>query len=502
MGRISVAFLLVALLGSALTTKNPNFRENRTTMVHLFEWKWEDIALECERFLGPKGFGGVQVSPVNENLKVTSRNRPWWERYQPISYKLITRSGNEQQFADMVKRCNAVGVGIYVDIVVNHMTGTWPENQGTGGSTANFNEWSYPAVPFGKNDFNSPICTINNYNDPNQVRNCELVGLKDLNQGSDYVRDKIVDFMNNLVNLGVAGFRIDAAKHMWPRDLSVIYGRLNDLNTAQGFPSGSRPYIFQEVIDLGGEAISRDEYTPLGAVTEFKAGAELGRCFRGQNPLKYLATWGEGWGLIKSGESLIFVDNHDNQRGHGAGGGAILTYKDAKQYKAAIAFMLAHPYGTTRIMSSFAFSDPEVGPPMDGSQNIISPSINPDGTCGNGWVCEHRWGPISAMAGFRNEVSGTAMSNWWDNGNNQIAFCRGNKGFIAINIEGGELRESLNTCLPAGSYCDIISGGKGGSGCNGKTVTVDGSGRANIEISGGGDDAVLAIHTGSTSRMM
>lgn len=63
---------------------------------------------------------------------------------------------------------------------------------------------------------------------------------------------------------------IDAAKHMWPRDLDVIYGRLNDLNTAQGFPSGSRPYIFQEVIDLGGEAISRDEYTPLGAVTEFK----------------------------------------------------------------------------------------------------------------------------------------------------------------------------------------------------------------------------------------
>lgn len=31
-------------------------------MVHLFEWKWDDIAVECENFLGPKGFGGVQVS--------------------------------------------------------------------------------------------------------------------------------------------------------------------------------------------------------------------------------------------------------------------------------------------------------------------------------------------------------------------------------------------------------------------------------------------------------
>ena len=33
----------------------------RTAMVHLFEWKWGDIADECERYLGPNGFAGVQV---------------------------------------------------------------------------------------------------------------------------------------------------------------------------------------------------------------------------------------------------------------------------------------------------------------------------------------------------------------------------------------------------------------------------------------------------------
>ena len=25
------------------------------------------------------------------------------------------------------------------------------------------------------------------------------------------------------------------------------------------------------------------------------------------------------------------------------------------------------------------------------------------------------------------------MNNWWDNGDKQIAFCRGQKGFIAFN---------------------------------------------------------------------
>nr|CAH7722336.1 unnamed protein product [Callosobruchus chinensis] len=28
----------------------------------MFEWHWDDIASECENFLGPKGFAGVQVS--------------------------------------------------------------------------------------------------------------------------------------------------------------------------------------------------------------------------------------------------------------------------------------------------------------------------------------------------------------------------------------------------------------------------------------------------------
>ena len=30
-------------------------------------------------------------------------------------------------------------------------------------------------------------------------------------------------------------------------------------------------------------------------------------------------------------------------------------------------------------------------------------------------------------------VLGTAVNNWWNNGDKQIAFCRGEKGFIAFN---------------------------------------------------------------------
>lgn len=79
-----------------------------------------------------------------------------------------------------------------------------------------------------------------------QVRNCRLSGLLDLALDKDYVRTKIADYLNHLINIGVAGFRLDAAKHMWPGDIKAILNRLNNLNRSW-FSEGSRPFIFQEV---------------------------------------------------------------------------------------------------------------------------------------------------------------------------------------------------------------------------------------------------------------
>ena len=83
-----------------------------------------------------------------------------------------------------------------------------------------------------------------------QVRNCKLEGLNDLNQGLPYVQEQIINYMNGLIDLGVGGFRVDACKHMWPDHLEVIFQGLNDLNP-EYFPAGTRPFIFQEVIDRG-----------------------------------------------------------------------------------------------------------------------------------------------------------------------------------------------------------------------------------------------------------
>jgi hypothetical protein len=60
---------------------------------------------------------------------------------------------------------------VYVDVVLNHMSGNHDNAVGVGGSTADTSNFDYPAVPFGSTDFNQPTCGIQNYADANNVSN-------------------------------------------------------------------------------------------------------------------------------------------------------------------------------------------------------------------------------------------------------------------------------------------------------------------------------------------
>lgn len=220
---------------------------------------------------------------------------------------------------------------------------------------------------------------------------------------------------------------------------------------------------------------------------------EISRVFRGDDLLKWLSNFGEGWGFFESKYSLTFVDNHDNQRD-----GHVLTYKNGRLYKMATAFHLAWPYGIPRLMSSFEFTHRDTGPPSDANKNILAPTFDANGQCNNGWVCEHRWHQIKEMIKFRNAVYGTNVANWWDNGSNQIAFSRGNRGFIAFNGQYGvDFNQSLQTGLPAGTYCEISTGAKVGLSCTGRTITVAANGIASITLSASAPEGFVAIHVDS-----
>lgn len=397
----------------------------------------------------------------------------------------------------MSRRCNANGVRIYADVVLNHMAGINPEPIiGTAGSNANPGKYSYPAVPYKKTHFHKR-CDIKDWSNSTLMRNCELSGLRDLNQTHEHVRKKIVDYMNELISMGVAGFHIESAIHIRPSDLEIIFSRVNNLNEDFGFAENSRPFFYHDIVDSGTDtdSMGRWEYTHLGLITEFIYPGELGRAFRGKTKLKNLKNWGPQWNFLPSKCAIVVVEDHKLQRG--SGGQDILTNKNGKAYKMATAFLLAHPFGTVRLFSSYDFQHNEAGPPSNNFGEINSPVIDIEKGCQRDWVCEHRWNSIVNMVEFRNEVYDSGYSNWWDNNRQQIAFSRGEKGFIAWNLDEYDLQVNLQTCLPAGIYCDVISGSKLDNQCTGSKIEVNEEGEARIFLSSEDVNGVIAIHSGA-----
>ncbi|NYF54549.1 alpha-amylase [Micromonospora purpureochromogenes] len=441
----------------------------RNVIVQLFEWNWPSVASECTNVLGPKGYGYVQVSPPQEHV----RGNQWWLAYQPVSYRIESRKGTRAQFQSMVNTCHAAGVKVIVDAVINHMSGQ--DTPGTGWAGSSYSHYDYPGV-YQTQDFHH--CGRNggddivNYNDRYEVQNCELVNLSDLKTESDYVRSKIAAYLNDLLALGVDGFRLDASKHMPAADIAAIKGKLS-----------RSAYVVQEVIYGAGEPIGPGEYTGNGDVHEFRYGKDLARMFNSER-LAYLRNFGEAWGYLPSGSAEVFVDNHDTQRD-----GNVLTYRNGAAYALANAFMLAWPYGAPTVMSSYTFSSRDQGPPSDANNKTLNT------TCYSGWECEHRWRVVANMVGFHNATQGAAVANWYDNGYQHIAFSRAGKGYLTINDEGSAITgRSYYAGLPAGRYCDVIHGDYANGSCSGPVITVDANGwfAANIPA----HDAV-AIHVGA-----
>lgn len=463
--------------GNNIFRRAPCGSTGNNAIVQLFEWPWDSVASECTTFLGPAGYGYVQVSPASEHIT----GNQWWTDYQTVSYKLTSKRGSRTQFQNMVSTCRSAGVQVIVDVVFNHMTA----GSGTGIAGSTYSKYNYPAVPYTPSNFHycrggSSAAEINNYNNAYNVQFCELVGLSDLAQEQPAVRQLTAAFLNDLLSLGVSGFRIDAAKHMVDADIQAIFSLLT-------YPFCAT----QEVIYGAGEPIQPSQYTSTGSVIEFRASAAAQASFSGGSGIASLVTptpMGSAWGFIDSSIANYIMANHDTERG-----GSSLNYQSPNNmYLLSGVFMLGFNYGTPTVYSGYNFSSFDIGAPQNnaGFTNTVTCSSN-------GWRCEHRWPALANMVAFHNAAGSAALTNVQKGNNQQIAFGRGAAGFLVINNDGGAWTKTWATSLPAGTYCDIIHDNSvDPTICNGPSYVVSASGTFTASV--GARDA-LALFLASSS---
>lgn len=416
---------------------------NEAIGIQLFMWNWESVATECEDFLGPTGIDWVLVMPPQEHI----HGAAWWTHYQPVSYQLESRLGTRDGFADMVSRCNDAGVDVIVDAVINHMAGV---AGGVGWAGTSFDRLSYPGL-YDENDFHRCTLTANgqiqNYQDRDQVQTCDLLGLADLATGTEKVRSTIADYLNDLMSLGVAGFRIDAAKHMAATDIAGI------LEGVSG-----NPRIIHEVIRGGGEPIQPEEYLSTGQAWEFDYPKQLRRAMT-RNGIAGYASNIEQSGNLSSDQAVTFVTNHDTERN-----GQSIPWNMALPFELATWLMLADPYGQPMIYSSYSFAGYDDPPPLDGS--TVKPArcdaderglvaLSDDETPGV-WLCQHRREGTVKMVGFRQAVADAPLTHLYSDART-IGFARDGAGYFLLNTSRGQsVTVTVTTGLPDGDYENLL----------------------------------------------
>jgi alpha-amylase len=448
MGRLASAWSSLAVTalivsGCSSVDAGEQLPHNSQVGVQLFMWNWESVATECEDFLGSQGIDWVLVMPPQEHIQGAA----WWTHYQPVSYQLESRLGTREQFQSMVTRCNDAGVDVIVDAVINHMAGV---TGGVGWAGTTFERLTYTGL-YSPENFHrctlTPNGQIQNYRDREQVQTCDLLGLADLATGDEDVQDTIAAYLNDLMSLGVAGFRIDAAKHMAAADIESILSRVD-----------GTPRVIHEVIRGGGEPIQPEEYLATGDAWEFDYPKQLRRALLRNGVAAFASGMGQR-GNLPSEVAVTFVTNHDTERN-----GQSIPWNMAVPFELATWLMLADPYGQPMIYSSYSFAGYDDPPPLDGSlvqpasctadENGFAP-LSDDKTV-NVWLCQHRRAGTAAMVAFRKAVGDAPLTHLYSD-SRVIGFARDQAGYVIVNTSRGQdAAVSVDTSLPDGTYQNLL----------------------------------------------
>ena len=168
-------------------------------ILHLFQWRINDIIPELKT-IKDQGFDAIQISPIQGTK---DSGLEWWKLYQPINLKIGNEQiGSKKDLINLIQEARKYNIRIIVDIVLRHVAG----------------DESYPLKPHRNVDpellpyLAEPIDAVNIDSDRWQcTRRC--TGMPMLDYDNVKLRKLYRRFLDELVFIGVDGFRLDQLKH-------------------------------------------------------------------------------------------------------------------------------------------------------------------------------------------------------------------------------------------------------------------------------------------------
>ncbi len=430
------------------TTHNPD-TYNTETILHAWSWNFPAIA-DNMKAIADAGFTMVQTSPVQNcynpegsSKKLFDENETegnWYYYYQPTDWKIGNQIvGSRDQMKTMMDSAAKYNIKIIVDVLPNH----------TAFDVDAVSEDFYKAV--GGRDKMYHTQGLNPVQDYNDRLQCTLWGsgaLPDVNTENPDFQKYYMEFVNDLLSLGVKGFRYDTAKHIGvhsdPVDTAagvkendfwdVATGRKSVKGVKLAVPYDSL-FVYGEV--LQDRNVPEKEYADYFGQTASGYGHVIREMLdkRSANGLDIV-----NWHHQAAPEFLTtWVESHDTYCN--AHESAHLT---DDQIRTAWVFLTARQNGTPLFFSRPA-----------GSTRSNYWGDNIMGAKGNDAFVHPE---VVAVNKFRQAMDGEKEDIRISENGQVLLVNRGKKGATIVNIGNFANRVDLPTTLPNGKYKDIVYG--------------------------------------------
>ena len=282
------------------------------------------------------GIGGIWLTPIFKS--------PSYHKYDVTDYYTVDPAfGTEQDLKDLISACHERGVLLILDLPINH-TGRYNEwysnfvvahRQGdTSSEWYDFYSWydgDTGSAPAGR--------TYSQVSGTNHYYECNFDGdMPELNFESEAVKKAVVDIAKHYIDMGIDGFRFDAAKYVffgdhqkslafWEWYLGELRGMKPDIYTVAEVWDGDG------ITDIYFAATNCFDFTISQASGLISETAQKGDVNRYTN---YVENYINRVTSIRTGAQITpFIANHDMDRAAG-----FLTVASGHMHMAANLYLL------------------------------------------------------------------------------------------------------------------------------------------------------------------
>lgn len=432
-------------------------------ILHCWNWSYKTVEENME-LIAQCGYSAIQTSPATQpkdyNYKGvvgTAVGTPgvggsgnWWKVYQPVTFSVCdngqTWLGTKEELKSMCRTAEKYGIKVIVDVVANHMGNIKGWQNSLEDVSPQVGEYWNPDMMTDESFWHINDAQVW-MSDGRYHFTQGTMGMPDLNTADKRVQTYIADYLVELIDCGVDGFRFDAAKHIETPDDDPAFASdfwptvLNRAKSHYKSTTGEDLYVYGEILNTVGDNFSIDSYTKYMSVTDNSAGNHLLEAFRNNNVNTLSMDYAPD-------VSVLWAESHDtymNESSRYASDKSIVrTWAMVANKDNAASLYFVRPYYSAEILE-----DDRDGAMKGNLQQTLTQA-----TMGE---CEtYTWASkeVAAINHFNNRMADKPDQMGCEN---NIAYCARGNGIVLASFNGsGDIQMSAHG-MADGTYTDEVS---------------------------------------------